>query len=142
MRILAALVLLAAATLARGGHDGPVSVDGYRVAMLAVPAEMMQPPLHGGAPAGTDSHHVVVIIKDSSGRALADVTVAARVREAGFPGPLKRLAPMMVGATPAYGNFFPLHGAAPYRIEVEFQPSGEASARRAAFDYQHRQGAR
>ena len=138
MRFVLALAVSAAATLAQAGHDGPVSVDGYRVAMVAVPAEMIEPPIHGGAPAGTDSHHVIVIIKDPGGRALADARVAARVRDAGFPGPLKPLAPMTVGATPAYGNFFPLHGAGPYRVEVEFQPSGNAIARRAEFDYEHR----
>ena len=137
MRFLLAPVLFAAAMLGRAAHDGPVSVDGYRVAMVAVPAEMIQPPIHGGAPPGTDSHHVIVIIKDPTGRALADAKVAARVRQAGFRGPLKPLAPMTLGATPAYGNFFPLHGAAPCRIEVEFKPSGEASPREAAFDYQH-----
>ena len=138
MRFYLAAVLLAAAALVRAGHDEPVSVDGYRVAFVALPAEMIRPPSHGGARAGTDSHHViVVIVEEASGRALAGAKVAARVRDAGVPGPMKPLAPMSIGAAPAYGNFFPLHGAGPYRIEMEFQAPGGDGVRTAAFDYEH-----
>lgn len=113
--------------------DYSKSAGGYSVYLGVVPTEIVkghaathtEATMHGGAKA-RDSHHVMVsIIEERSGKQIADAVVEARVGEIGLSVTAKKLEPMVIAGRMTYGNFFPMSGAGPFQIDVEFRPSGQ-----------------
>lgn len=146
--LMAGAVLCAPASAA--DTDRSQSIHGYAVYLDVVPAEIVKghatphaeaPPhaeasMHGGVKAG--SHHVMVsIIDEKTGKQVANATVEGRVGEIGLSVTTKKLEPMVIAGTTTYGNFFPIRGAGPFQIEIEFRPHGQGQAFSTRFSYTH-----
>jgi hypothetical protein len=96
--------------------------------------------MHGGAPAGRYTHHLLVALFDSPTRArITDASVTAIV-EGGVHPSNDRIAlePMTIGGAQAYGGFVALPPRDRYRIEIEVARPGAATVR-AVFFHQHLQ---
>lgn len=123
------------------------TVDGVTIYLGVVPAAIVQghsttqgdpQALHGGAPPGSSSHHVMVALFDAaSGARITDARVSASV-----PGqaPARALEPMEVNGLTTYGNFFLFSGPDVRRIHVEVFPAGRSNSIKADFAYEHQPG--
>lgn len=142
---LMAGALLCASALA-ADTDRNKSVGGYAVYLGVVPAEIVkghalphaEASMHGGAAKTGDSHHVMIsIIDEESGKQVTSAKVEGRVGEIGLSVTTKKLEPMVIAGTTTYGNFFPMSGAGPFQIDVEFRPTGQGQVLRTRFFYTH-----
>jgi hypothetical protein len=155
MRRRSARVLTAAALMAgifgcapdAGLPRSEQTVEGVTIYLGVVPAALVQghsttpgnpQALHGGTPAGSDSHHVMVALFDAaSGARITDARVSASVRG---QAPARVLEPMEVNGLTTYGNFFVFSGREVRRIHVEVFPTGRSSPIEANFAYEHQPG--
>ena len=122
-------------------------VDGLAVYLGVLPSELIaghlpghpEEAMHGGVPAGRDSHHVLVAVFDAaSGARLGDLDVEARISELGLAGTRKALEPMAIADTVTYGNYFKMPAGRQYRIAVDIHRPGASGPLRAEFSYEHR----
>jgi hypothetical protein len=150
-RIMLCLVLLSIAlssiTTDAAADDYYKSAGGFAVYLGVLPAAMIQghptghpeQAMHGGAPSGRHSYHIVVAVFDAaSGAHIEDAVVEARVTEPGLAGITRQLEPMLIADTVTYGNYFELSGDALYRIDLSITRSGLATPVRVEFTYEHR----
>lgn len=143
-RLAAAVVLGAWLALAHGA-DYRKAVGGYEVTLGVLPAGVLflYRPDHGdadahGGPRFGDPHHALVGLVDAASEIrIGDAEVAARITPAKGAPMEKRLEPMSVEKTTAYGGFFPLRRNQRYRIDLTIRRPG-AAAVQASFDYTHR----
>jgi hypothetical protein len=124
------------------------TVGGITIELGVIPAEIVQGhstkvgdpnALHGGAPAHSGSHHIVVALFDAkSGARISDARVRAGVGNRSYNHePDTWLEPMEIAGTTTYGNFFPMPGAGLWRIHLEIFPAGAKQPVRADFAYEH-----
>lgn len=127
-------------------NDYSKSVGGYTLYLGVVPAEIIQghvathaeATMHGGAQTAGNSHHVMVsIMDDRPGKQVANATVERHVGEIGLSVTTRKLDPMPIAGATTYGNYFPMSGAGPFQIDVEFRPSGQTQTPRTRFYYTH-----
>ena len=148
-RGLVALALLL--TYTASAADYYRTADGMAVYFGVLPAELVlghspehpEKKMHGGVPRGKAQHHIVVAVFDTqNGERLSNVEVSARVQEAAFAPLSKKLEPMTIDKTTSFGNYFPMSGPGPYRIDVDIRKPGAARPVTVRFDYSHprRQG--
>lgn len=151
-RIPAMLALCVALLSACGGTvEMPRSeqtVGGITVYLGVVPAEIVQghplvpgdaQALHGGTPAGRNSHHVVVALFDAkTGARITDARVRAgfgrQVRE---HQPLQDLEPMEINGKMSYGGFFLLRETGGLQVHLEIRRDATSRPVTAAFAYDH-----
>lgn len=131
---------------ARAAGDYSRTVGGYTIYLGVLPAGVLflyrpdhgDPDSHGGPRFG-DAHHVLVGLVDAaSGVRIGDADITARITPAKGPPLEKRLEPMSVDKTVAYGGFFPLRRDHRYRIDLTIRRPGTPSSVEASFDYTHR----
>ena len=141
---LIASALLCSSVAAETGYSK--SVGGYSVYLGVVPAEIVkghaaahaEATMHGGARITGDSHHVLVSIMDEkTGKQVTNATVEAHVGEIGLSVTTRKMEPMIIAGTTTYGNFFPMSGAGPFQLDIEFRPAGQAQALSTRFYYTH-----
>jgi hypothetical protein len=94
------------------------------------PAEHKESSMHGGPPAGGQYHVLIALFDAKSGARITGAQVEARVSEVGIEGSEKTIA----GAE-TYGNYFPMPGHAPIRIEVAIRLPGQSRDIRARFEH-------
>lgn len=124
--LLAGLLLAVSATAAVGGYRQVV--DGVAIYFGVVPAELVrghprghpESEMHGGAPVG-ESHLTIALFEDKSGARINDAEVSARITGDRGLDVRKKLEPMLIAGRLTYGNYFPLSGAGPYRIELSIR---------------------
>lgn len=121
-------------------------VGGFSIYLGIVPAEIVkghaQPhpeaTMHGGAKTAGDTHHIMVsIINDRSGKQVSDAAVEARVGEIGLSSVKKKMEPMRIADSMTYGNYFPMAGRGPFKIDVEIWLPTESLQLKAAFYFTH-----
>jgi len=98
------------------------------------PREHPESEMHGGVPPG-ESHLMVALFDDKTGKRIENATVTARVTGDRGLDLQKPLEAMVVGGKLTYGNYFKLLGAGPYRIEIRIKHPGAAREIRARFDW-------
>ena len=148
-RLLAAVAM---AVILGCGRDANLprseqTVEGVKIYLGIVPAALVQghsttpgdpQALHGGAPAGSGSHHVMVALFDAAtGARITDARVSASI-DGGSPA--KPLEPMEVNGLMTYGNFFALTSPDVRHIHVEILPAGKLTPIEAEFAYEHQTG--
>jgi hypothetical protein len=102
------------------------------------PAEHTESSMHGGPAAASGDYHVLIALFDAkSGARITGASVTARVSEVGYEGSEKTLEPMEIAGTETYGNYFPMPGHAPVRIEVAIRLPGQSREIRAHFGHRH-----
>lgn len=124
------------------------TVDGMTIDLGVMPAELVQghstklgdpKSLHGGTPAYSSSHHIVVALFDAStGERITDARIQAGVGDRSYnhePG--RWLEPMQIAGTTTYGNFFLMQGLGEWRIHLEIHRPGRARPTEADFAYEH-----
>jgi hypothetical protein len=121
-------------------------VGGFSIYLGIVPAEIVkghaQPhpeaTMHGGVKTAGDTHHIMVsIIDDKSGEQVSDAAVEARVGEIGLASVKKKMEPMRIADSMTYGNYFPMTGRGPFRIDVEIWLPTQSRQLKAAFYFTH-----
>ena len=144
-----ALLLLSVATepaTADTASDHKI-VSNVAIYLGLIPAEMIRghPPratestMHGGSPAGQGQYHVTIALFDATtGKRITGADVRARVAEIGLSGEEKKLEPMDIAGTETYGNYFPMVGSGPFRINVTVRITGQRGEIKAAFEHRHR----
>ena len=139
-----ALALLLTSTA--GATDYYKTVDGIAVYFGVLPAELVlghspehpEKKMHGGVPRGKAQHHIVVAVFDlQNGERITNVEVSARIQEAAFAPLSKKLEPMTIDKTTSFGNYFPMSGSGPYRIDVDIRKAGALKPVTVRFDYSH-----
>lgn len=143
----AATVVMLIASMSLGAQADQHSkvVGDVAIHLGVMPAEIVrgrtetpaESTMHGGAPKRGFKHVVVALFDAKSGKRLTPAEVKARVGELGLSVSEKRLEPMTIAGEITYGNFFPMAGAGPYRIEIEIRRSPTAQPIRAEFEYRH-----
>ena len=117
-------------TAAAAQTDYRKVVGGFSIYLGIVPAEIVkghaQPhpeaTMHGGTRAAGDTHHVMVsIIDDQSGKQVSDAAVEARVGEIGLSSVKKKMEAMRIADSTTYGNYFPMIGRGPFKIDIEIR---------------------
>lgn len=130
-RVVAAILLLAA-TAAWGADNSYHKVtDGVAVYFAIVPAEIVrghprehpEGEMHGGVAAG-ENHIMVALFDDKTDERITRAEVSARVSGGRASSIEKRLEPMVIAGSLTYGNYFPMSGAGPYRIELRIYAPG------------------
>jgi len=92
--------------------------------------------MHGGVPPGNYRYHVVVAIFDAkTGLRISNAQVRARVSETGQAGPRKKLEPMLIQGTVAYGDYFTMPTPGPYKVEIEIVQPGATTPTTVVFDF-------
>lgn len=147
--LVAFLLLLiagvAAPAMADTGSDSK-TVGNVVIYMGLLPAEMIrghphehpEATMHGGAPRASGEYHVVIALFDAkSGARIENADISARVSEIGLAGEEKKLEPMQIAGTVTYGNFFPMRGNGPFRIELVIHVPGQSQEIKAAFEHRH-----
>ena len=142
---LALLLSWTAPALARVGGDSQ-TVDNVAIYLGLMPTEMIrghpaehaENSMHGGPAPASGQYHVLIALFDAkSGARISGASVTARVSEVGLVGPEKTLEPMEIAGTETYGNFFPMAGHGPFRIEVAIRLPGQSREIRAHFEHRH-----
>lgn len=124
------------------------TVSGIAIYLGIVPAEIVQghavapgepKALHGGTPAGRDSHHVMVALFDAkTGTRITDARVRAgfgrRVRE---HDPPQDLEPMEINGKMSYGGFFLLRETRGLKVYLEIRRDATSRPVTASFAYDH-----
>lgn len=122
------------------------NVGAHSLYLAIMPAEVLRGPLAPEAAGASlsrpaaerDTHHVMVSVFEShSGRRVEDALVQARVAALGMSGLKKVLDPTRLAGTVTYGNFFPMIGRGPYRVDVEFRMPAAARPQHASFYFTH-----
>lgn len=122
------------------------SAGGYEIYLGVLPAGVLflyrpdhgDATMHGGPRVG-DAHHVLVgLVDTASGARVTDADISARITPPNGASVEKRLEPMMVDKSVAYGGYFPLRRDQRYRIELTIRRPGPEPAVQASFDYTHR----
>jgi hypothetical protein len=142
---LALVLSLTVTASAQVGGDNQ-TVDNVLIYLGLMPAEMIrghpaehtESSMHGGPAAASDDYHILIALFDAqSGERISGAKVEARVSEVGYEGPEKTLEPMEIAGTETYGNFFPMAGHGPFRIEVAIRLPGQSREIRAHFEHRH-----
>lgn len=141
--LLSMLALLCLPAVAQNAYQQ--SVGGYSLYLGIVPSEIVnghaaahpEATMHGGKKGGGSHHVMISIIDRKSGQQIANAVVEARVGELGLSVTSKKLEPMRIAGTTTYGNYFPMNGPGPFRIDVEFRPAGASQALSTSFNHGH-----
>lgn len=153
-RAAAALALGAAMLVSAGFAASPQvytaefrkSAGGYEIYLGVLPAGVLflyrpdhgEATMHGGPRVG-DAHHVLVgLVDKASGARVTDAEISARITPPKGASVEKRLEPMVVDKSVAYGGYFPLWRDQRYRIDLTIRRPGPGAAVHASFDYTHR----
>jgi hypothetical protein len=138
---------LSSATTGAAADDYYKSAGGLGVYLGVLPAAMIQghptghpeEAMHGGAPSGRHSYHILVAVFDAAtGARIEDAVVETHVAEPGLAGVTRQLEPMLIADTVTYGNYFELSGEGPYRIDLWITRPGLATPVSVEFTYEHR----
>ena len=142
-------LLLAFTTLSAAAvTDFENHADGLAIYMGVVPAQLLRgnadashlATMHGGLPAASGSHHLVIAIYDErTQRQVEGADVAANVTPLGLGSTRRKLEPMQIGTSATYGNFFPMAGSGPYTVQVTIHVPGQARNTEVQFNYSHPQ---
>jgi hypothetical protein len=98
------------------------------------PPEHTESQMHGGVPLG-ESHIVVALFENKTGKRLTGAVIDARVTGTGTDVQ-KTLEPMEIAGTVSYGNYFYMSGSGPYRILLRIRlPGGGAHELRTTFTW-------
>ncbi len=126
--VIAAAGMLAVGNLAAAESDPYREADGLAVYFGVVPSAIAgdhhrsraERTMHGGAPSGLDSYHLLVAVFDQATRQrLRGLQVKASVHAHGRATVTKPLEPMTVGDALSYGNYFVFPGAGEHQITIE-----------------------
>lgn len=138
---VAAFFCLAAATNAEDTtyHQ---TVEGFAVYIGIVPAELVRghPPehpegqMHGGV-RFNESHLTVALFDAKSGKRIQNAEINAHVTDFHGTNVRRKLEPMLIADRLTYGNYFPMTGAGPYRIELQIQVPGKNRPIMASFTW-------
>ena len=117
-------------------------VDGIDIYLGVVPAEMIrghpkehpESEMHGGVPVGM-YHVMVALFERTNGRRITDAVVTARMVWPDQYSVKKRLDPMIVSASPAYGNYFRVPERGAVRIDLQIRRPGQAAVVHATFHW-------
>lgn len=118
------------------------TVDGVDIHIGIVPAETVSayPPeypeakMHGGA--HVNEHHLTVAVFDArDGERVRNAAITAHVSGLRGVDVRRNLEPMLIAGMQTFGNYFPMTGPGPFRIELEIQVSGATLPVRAAFTW-------
>ena len=121
-------------------------VNGISIYLGIVPAEIVhgQPgqfpesDMHGGPSGGEHTYHLMIALFDSkTGARISNAQVGASVSEINHPGHQRKLEPMLIAGTIAYGNYFDLPGSGPYRIVVQIRHPSQPRVIEAEFLFKH-----
>ena len=143
--LLASLVAVPAISAAATTREHKV-VDGVSIYLGIVPAEIVRGhprghpdgEIHGGPPAGDHVYHIIIALFDQqTDMKISDARVSAAVSEINHPGHQRKLEPMLIGGTIAYGNYFDLPGSGPYRIVVQIRRPAQPRVIEAEFVFKH-----
>ncbi len=115
-------------------------VDGVDIYLGILPAEMIrghpkehpESEMHGGTPVGM-VHVMVALFDSSSGRRITGAVVTARMEWPDQYRIEKRLEPMLVSASPTYGNYFRVPDGGTVRIELQIRRPRQKDVVRATF---------
>jgi uncharacterized protein involved in high-affinity Fe2+ transport len=144
--VVAAVVLAVSAPAVAQDVSPYKVVRGLAVYLGVMPAELIvghakghvEAEMHGGAPAGPHSYHVMVaIFDDASGQRITDAVVTARVAGVGLAGRVETLEPMTVADALTYGAYFKLPGRDRYRVRIEIARPGTTRPVNVEFGYDH-----
>lgn len=135
------LMWIAAAVHAAEVRDRQV-VDGVAIYFGILPAELVrghprehpESEMHGGVSPG-EGHVLVGLFDDKSGRRIGGAEITARITAGPDFEVSKRLEAMVIGGSTSYGNYFPLQGAGPFRIELRIRRPGAPGETRAVFTW-------
>ena len=132
---------LAAADDSYGTADGIAAYLGVLPAQVVRGHAQAHPEgsMHGGAPGGRHSDHLVVALFDAaSGDRIEDAEVTATVAGLGHVGSVRlRLEPMTIAGTVTYGEFVTFAGNDRYTISLEITLPGRDQPVRIDFVYRH-----
>lgn len=139
-RIAAAMLVLLAVAGPAFATDTK-TVGGLLIYLGVMPAAIVghpppypEPSIPGKPLPGHDEYHVIVALFEAGdGKRVIDARVSARV--SGVGGRKKRLEPMQVGDTLAYGNYFTMTGPGPFLIRLTLRRPGKTGEIRASFDH-------
>jgi len=124
------------------------TVNGITIDIGVMPAELVKGhataagapgALHGGTPAMSSSHHLVVALFDSkTGARITDARIRAGVGDRSYNHkPEIALEPMEINGAMSYGNFFLMQGGGLWRIHLEILRPGMTAPVEADFAYEH-----
>lgn len=143
--LLASLVAVPAVSPAATANERK-TVDGVSIYLGIVPAEIVrghsrehpEGEMHGGRPTGEHVYHLIIALFDQQAdKRISDAQVSASVSEIDHPDHQRKLEPMLIAGTIAYGNYFDLPGNGPYRIVVQIRRPGQPRVIEAEFDFDH-----
>jgi len=131
-RILALVLLLSVVLGARAADSSyHQTVDGVAIYIGVVPAEVVRghPPAHPegqmhGGPRYNESHLTVALFDAGSGKRIGNAVITARVTDNRGVNVQRKLESMLIADSLTYGNYFPMAGAGPYKIELEISAPG------------------
>lgn len=98
------------------------------------PREHPESEMHGGIAVG-DSHVIVALFDNETGKRIRGAQILAHVTGAAGVDVKRPLEAMVVAGRAAYGNYFPLKGAGPFRIELRIRPPGAERDTQAMFTW-------
>lgn len=106
-------------------------VDGMAIYFGVLPAELVrghprehpESEMHGGVAVG-DSHIIVALFDSATGQRISGAQIAARVTSEAGGDAQRPLEAMVVAGNAAYGNYFPMTGAGPFRIVLRIRRPG------------------
>ncbi len=144
MALLAALAAMGGRALAVDTEHHKVA-NGVSVYLGVMPSELIrkhrdQYPagMHGGIPAHSAYHHVMVALFDeATGERIDDARVMAAVEEVGATTDSKKLEPMAIAGTITYGNYFAMMTDATYRVRLHITRAGAARVIETQLQYYH-----
>lgn len=120
------------------------TVNGVTFYLGVIPAEIVrghptehpESTMHGSAPTGSGSRHIVVALFDAkSGERITDAKVSARVERLGLSADIKDLDPMQIAGTVSYGNYYAMPTGEIYKIRVVVKRRGSPRPIEAEFEY-------
>lgn len=123
-------VLFAPATSSAGVVDGVQTADGLTIYLGVVPAAVVrghptghpEAQMHGGAPGGSHSMHIVAAVFDkASGARITRADVVAHILEPGGIQRSVRLQPMTVAGALTFGGYTSFARGIDYRIGIRVQ---------------------
>lgn len=98
------------------------------------PREHPESEMHGGIAVG-DSHVIVALFDNKTGKRISGAQILAHVTGAAGVEVKRPLEAMVVAGRAAYGNYFPLKGAGPFRIELRIRSPGAERDTQAMFTW-------
>lgn len=117
-------------------------VDGVSIYVGLLPAELVrghprshsESDMHGGAQPG-ESHLVVALFDDKTGDRIVHAELTATVMGPNRSGAKKKLEPMLVAGSVAYGGYLYMPGPGPYRIVLRIRLPEATRDIEAVFDW-------